>query len=160
MNPRAAINDLHPFQGCPFGQKRLSIQLLRIRNSRIDYSKPSLLLQHFFCICLSLFKYTGTVQTGCYEVPGPAANIIFIEKRSSCPSSLSRGGLPPLPDLSGRNCNVFLTKMDALPPETNCRNSLSELFLAYIRSQPNLLSLLLIIDITHDSRLKSSLPGR
>ena len=20
MNPRAAINDLHPFQGCPFGQ--------------------------------------------------------------------------------------------------------------------------------------------
>ena len=20
MNPRAAVNDLHPFQGCPFGQ--------------------------------------------------------------------------------------------------------------------------------------------
>ena len=20
LNPRAAINDLHPFQGCPFGQ--------------------------------------------------------------------------------------------------------------------------------------------
>jgi hypothetical protein len=20
LNPRAAVNDLHPFQGCPFGQ--------------------------------------------------------------------------------------------------------------------------------------------
>ena len=29
----------------------------------------------------------------------------------------------------GKTCNVFLTKMDALLPETNCRNSLSELSL-------------------------------
>ena len=54
------------------------------------------------------------------------ANTIFIEKRSSCPSSLSRGGLPPLLDLSGRNCNVFLTKMDDLrrfqTPSAACLN--------------------------------------
>jgi len=40
---------------------------------------------------------------------------------------LSRGGLPPLLDLSGRNCNVFLTKMDALLPVTEYMSSLTEL---------------------------------
>ena len=121
MNPRAAINDLHPFQGCPFGQLGyFSTLLLRIRNSRIDYSKPSLLLQHFFCICLSLFKYTGTVQTCCHEVPGSTANIIFIEK--------------------------------------HCRNSLSELFLTYIRNQPDLLRLQVLTAITHGSESESYCP--
>ena len=41
MNPRAAINDLHPFQGCPFGQlgyfseyiTRYLIRSLKISNS-------------------------------------------------------------------------------------------------------------------------------
>jgi hypothetical protein len=95
--------------------------LPRIRNSKIDYSKAALILQHFFCICLSLFKYTGTVQTGCNEVPDPTANIILIEK---------------------------------------CRNSLSELFLTYMRNRPNLLSLQVLTIITHGSGSGSSLPWR
>ena len=41
LNPRAAINDLHPFQGCPFGQlgyfseyiTRYLIRSLKISNS-------------------------------------------------------------------------------------------------------------------------------
>jgi hypothetical protein len=41
------------------------------------------------------------------------ARIIFIEKRRSYPASLRRGGTPPLPDLSGRTSNAFLTKTDA-----------------------------------------------
>jgi hypothetical protein len=74
------------------------------------------------------------------------ANIIFIEKRKSFPPNLRRrqakvpdscwherkalwcppdieretrdeGGLPPMRSLS-RICNAFLTKMDALLPET------------------------------------------
>ncbi len=30
MNPRAAINDLHPFQGCPFGQLGYFSKMCRI----------------------------------------------------------------------------------------------------------------------------------
>ena len=35
------------------------------------------------------FEYATlvTVQTGCSELQDPAANIIFIEKRKSCPAS-------------------------------------------------------------------------
>ena len=74
------------------------------------------------------------------------ANTIFIEKRSSCPSSLSRVGLPPLLDLSGRNCNVFLTKMDALrrfrtsiAACLNCHHNLIALHLLNIRNATSLI---------------------
>ncbi len=32
MNPRAAINDLHPFQGCPFGQLGYFSKMLESSN--------------------------------------------------------------------------------------------------------------------------------
>ena len=74
-------------------------------------------------------SYTKQFRQAALAFPVTVANIIFIEKRSSCSSSLSRGGLPPLLDLSGRNCNVFLTKMDALLPVTDYVSSLTELSL-------------------------------
>ncbi len=33
MNPRAAVNDLHPFQGCPFGQLGYFSELIIIYDS-------------------------------------------------------------------------------------------------------------------------------
>ena len=33
LNPRAAINDLHPFQGCPFGQLGYFSELITIYDS-------------------------------------------------------------------------------------------------------------------------------
>ena len=67
---------------------------------------------------------TETVQAGCSLGSKPAARIIFIEKRRSFPASqkmqLHFWSL-------SRTCNVFLTKMDALLPDTRLMSSLPEL---------------------------------
>ena len=54
----------------------------------------------------------------------PTANIIFIEKRRSFPASYEQGRRAALARSLGRTRNVFLTKMDALLPETKCKRSL------------------------------------
>ena len=37
MNPRAAINDLHPFQGCPFGQLGYFSKMLECPFGQLGY---------------------------------------------------------------------------------------------------------------------------
>ena len=105
------------------------------------------------------YYFSSGLNTGCSEASGSGANIIFIEKRISFPASLRRrqakvpdscsherkalsrppdierktrdeGGLPPMRSLS-RICNVFLTKMDALLPETQYKSSLPVIFQMY-----------------------------
>ena len=45
MNPRAAINDLHPFQGCPFGLLGTSPQLLLCFKKVIHLIRAGLVFQ-------------------------------------------------------------------------------------------------------------------
>ena len=59
LNPRAAVNDLHPFQGCPFGQLGYFSELLTIYACRSDhaYFGAHMSYDNMLCIFLLQKKY-------------------------------------------------------------------------------------------------------
>ena len=61
LNPRAAVNDLHPFQGCPFGQlgyfSRLCPNPIRYHLS-VDWQKKAVCIANWF-----LWSGEGGIRT-------------------------------------------------------------------------------------------------
>ncbi len=77
MNPRAAVNDLHPFQGCPFGQLGYFSELYRLhKQSRIVFlQKYKIRIANLFRSFLLLGK-KKTERVG-FEPTCPCGQTVF-----------------------------------------------------------------------------------